>query len=312
MSSSLLEQTNILASARSVPHRVLIVDDDETMLADISTALASPDLDVVLAQSGEDALAMMARQWTPVLVTDDQMPEMNGIALVHRVRALAAKPTYVIMLSSTGDSRELERGYCAGVDQYVPKRNWQATLPVKVADGLKALRLRRIGKEKKLAHESIVTVDLHSGAHTARHLVGRLCAEICLARRQQTPVSVVVLGLQQVASGVGQEMVTSAQLTAILAAFKSALRPQLDWVAWLHAGGDGHRFAVVLPSGDTEAAAFIASVRNAFASFGTQLPTLTFGTASFDGRPETTVPPALELLAKAECARRSSAIPQQG
>jgi DNA-binding response OmpR family regulator len=308
MSSSLLEQTSVLASTRAVPHRVLFVDDDARMLADISTALASPDLDVILAGSGEEALTLMARQWTPVLVTDDEMPEMNGIALVHRVRALAAKPTYVIMLSSTSDSAELERGYCAGVDQYVARRNWQATLPMRVADGLKALRLRRIGKQK-LAHESIVTVDLQSGAHTARHLVGRLCAEIDLARRRQTTVSIVVLGMQQLAGGAGQELLLNAQLTATFAAFKGALRPQLDWVAWLHAGGDGHRFAAVLPSGSMEAAAFIASVRNAFAaataSFNTQPPTLTFGTASFDAKVETTVPAALELLAKAESARRS-------
>lgn len=313
MSSPLLEQTSILASTRAVPHRVLIVDDDERMLADISTALASPDLDVILARNGEEALTAMARQWTPVLVTDDEMPEMNGIALVHRVRALAAKPTYVIMLSSTSDSSELERGYCAGVDQYVARRNYQATLPMKVAEGLKALHLRRIGKQK-LAHESIVTVDLQSGAHTARHLVGRLCAEINLARRQQATVSIVVLGMHHSAGGGGQELLIDAQLSATLAAFKGALRPQLDWVAWLHASGDGHRFVAVLPSGTMEAAAFIASVRNAFAAataaFNTQTPTLTFGTASFDAKNETTVPAALELLAKAENARRSDGQPQ--
>jgi CheY-like chemotaxis protein len=308
MSSSRLEQTSVLASARAVPHRVLIVDDEQSKLAAISTALASPDLDVMWAESGADALTLMARQWIPILVTDDEMPDMDGIALVHRVRALAAKPTYVIMLNSTSDNRVLESGYCAGVDQYVARRNWQTTLPMKVADGLKALRLRRIGKQK-LAHESIVTVDLQSDAHTARHLVGRLCAEIDLARRQRTTVSIVVLGVHPMASGGGHEALMDAQLTATLAAFKGALRPQLDWVAWLHAGGDGHRFAAVLPSAATEAAAFIASVRNAFATATTSVSTqtLTFGTASFDAKNETIVPTALELLAKAESARRSGA-----
>lgn len=312
MSSSPLEQTSVLASARAVPHRVLIVNDEQSMLADTSDALASPDLDVMCARSGEEALTLMARQWIPIIVTDDDMPNMDGIALVHRVRALAAKPTYVIMLSSTSDSRELERGYCAGVDQYVARRNWQATLPMRVADGLRALRLRRLGKQK-VPHESIVTVDLQSGAHTARHLVGRLCAEITLARRQQTTVSIVVLGMHPIASGRGHggghEIVMDAQLSATLAAFKGALRPQLDWVAWLHAIGDGHRFAAVLPSGIAEAATFIASVRNAFAAVTAcvSAQTLTFGTASFDAKNETTVPTALELLAKAESARRSGA-----
>jgi hypothetical protein len=220
--------------------------------------------------------------------------------------ALEAKPTYVIMLSSTSDSRELERGYCASVDQYVGKRNWPATLPMKVADGLKSLRLRRIGRPK-LAHESVVTIDLQSDAHTARHLVGRLCAEITLARRQQSTVSIVVLGLHHAASGTGREVQLDAQLTATLAAFKGALRPHLDWVAWLHASSNDQRFAVVLPSATTEAAAFIASVRNAFATTSASFTTLTFGTACFDARNEAIVPTALELLGRAESARRSEA-----
>jgi hypothetical protein len=46
ITSSLFEQTSVLVSARAVPHRVLIVDDDASILADISAAPASPDLDV--------------------------------------------------------------------------------------------------------------------------------------------------------------------------------------------------------------------------------------------------------------------------
>jgi GGDEF domain-containing protein len=170
------------------------------------------------------------------------------------------------------------------------------------------LRLRRLGKQK-LAHESIVTVDLQSGAHTARHLVGRLCAEINLARRQHTSLSIVVLGVHPMTRGGGHEVHMDTQLTATLAALKGALRSQLDWVAWLHASGDGHRFATVLPSGTSEAATFITSVRNAFATATTSFSaqTLSFGTASFDAKNEPAVPRALELLAKAERARRSGA-----
>jgi hypothetical protein len=168
--------------------------------------------------------------------------------------------------------------------------------------------LRRIGKQK-LAHESVVTVDLQSGAHTARHLVGRMFAEINQARRQRTTVSIVVLGVHPIAIGGGNDVLMDAQLTATLAAFKGALRPQLDCVAWLHASGDTHRFAAVLPSASTEDAAFIASVRNAFATAFASISaqTLTFGTASFDAKNGTVIPTALELLAKAESARRSGA-----
>lgn len=55
-------------------------------------------------------------------------------------------------------------------------------------------------------------------------------------RSQLTTASIVVLGMHDTASGAGHEVPMDAQLTATLAAFKGALRPQFDWVAWLHGG----------------------------------------------------------------------------
>jgi CheY-like chemotaxis protein len=229
---------------------------------------------------------------------------MDGIALVHRVRALAAKPTYVIMMTANADNVVMERGYCAGVDQYVSKKNMEAALPMRIAEGLKAIRLRRLGK-RKLAHESVVTVDLNSGAHTARHLVGRLSAEIMLAQRTQSTVNVISLGVHPSQ----QEVVSESQLSATLAALKGSLRPQLDWVAWLHPAGNSHRFVVVLPSASSETATFVQSVRNTFVSSARELsgqpPTLSIGTFAVQPTADAKSPTAMEVLGKAESARRA-------
>jgi CheY-like chemotaxis protein len=302
--SSTFEQTGVFASAKGVPARVLVVDDDASILDQIGTLLAGQDVEAVRVSTGEEAITLMARQWFPVIVTDDEMPEMDGIALVHRVRALAAKPTYVIMMTANADNVVMERGYCAGVDQYVSKKNMEAALPMRIAEGLKAIRLRRLGK-RKLAHESVVTVDLNSGAHTARHLVGRLSAEIMLAQRTQSTVNVISLGVHPSQ----QEVVSESQLSATLAALKGSLRPQLDWVAWLHPAGNSHRFVVVLPSASSETATFVQSVRNTFVSSARELsgqpPTLSIGTFAVQPAADAKSPTAMEVLGKAESARRA-------
>lgn len=302
--SSTFEQTSVFTSAKAVPRRVLVVDDDAALLDEVGTLLAGQDLEAVRVSTGEEAITLMARQWFPVIVTDDEMPEMGGIELVHRVRALAAKPTYVIMMSATVDNMVMERGYCAGVDQFVSKKNMQGALSVRIAEGLKTIRLRRLGKNR-LAHESIVTVDLNSGAHTARHLVGRLSAEIMLAQRTQSTVNIIALGVHPSQ----QEAVSDSQLTATLAALKGSLRPQLDWVAWLHPAGNSHRFVVVLPSASSETAMFTQSVKNTFVSAAKELsgqpPTLSIGTFSVQPAADAKPPTAMEVLGKAESARRA-------
>ena len=293
--SSTFEQTSIFNSAKAVPRRVLVVDDDATLLDEIGTLLAGQDLEAVRVAKPEEAITLVARQWFPVIVTDDEMPEMDGIELVHRVRALAAKPTYVIMMSATADNAAMERGYCAGVDQYVSKKNMQAALSMRIAEGLKTIRLRRLGKNK-LAHESVVTVDLNSGAHTARHLVGRLSAEIMLAQRTQSTVNIIALGVHPSQ----QETVSESQLSATLAALKGSLRPQLDWVAWLHPAGNSHRFIVVLPSASSETATFVQSVRNTFVSAAKELsgqpPALSIGAFSVQPAADANPPTAMEVL----------------
>jgi CheY-like chemotaxis protein len=302
--SSTFEQTSVFTAAKAVPARVLVVDDDTALLDEIGTLLSGQDLEVVRVANGEEAITLMARQWFPVIVTDDQMPEMDGIALVHRVRALAAKPTYVIMMSATADNVEMERGFCAGVDQYVAKKSMQTVLPMRIAEGIRTIRLRRLGK-RKVPHESVVTVDLNSGAHTARHLVGRLNAEIMLAKRTQSTVNVVALGVHPS----HQEEVSESQLSATLAALKGSLRPQLDWVAWLHPAGNSHRFVVILPSATTDTETFVQSVRNTFVSsaksLAGQAPAMSIGTFSVQPAADSKPPTAMEVLGKAESARRA-------
>jgi len=299
-------------SSRSIAQRVLLVDDEQSLLDKMATLLVSQGFDVIRAHDGEEALTQFARQAIPVVVTDDQMPIMDGIEFTHRMRALAVQPTYVIMLTSMTASADIERGYCAGVDHYVTRQSWETALAARVVEGLKAIRLRRAAR-RPIAHYDTVTVDLQSGAHTARHLVGRLNAELMLAQRRQETMDLIIVGVDgPEKSRVRPNVASDEQLAVILGAIREAIRPQLDWVAWLHTAGTSHRFAITLPNRPGGVAEVEQSIRNALvaagraAGVGAQLPVLSFGATSFKATNESKPPAALELLGLGERSRRAT------
>lgn len=287
-------------SHSALPRRVLIVDDDPLVCESLRALFGGADFEVGTAADGAEALTLIGRQWYPVVVTDRNMPEIDGIEFAQRLRAVAVAPVYVIMSTASADAMDYERGYCAGVDLYIPKKGEAAALVAKVNAGLAAIRKRQV---TAAGHpDEPVTVDLESGAHTARHLVGRLHAEIAHATRTKKPLSVVSVCIesQHRAGPVG-----AAASEALLRSVYGSVRPKLDWVARLPAG-NACRLAVIMPSaGAAEIAALEMGIRNAFvhdSGPAARNLKLTTGATTLTG--EEGPPAALELLGEAERRRR--------
>ena len=285
-----------------LPRRVLVVDDDELVRDSVSQLLRAAELEVEVASDGEEALTMIGRQWFPVVVTDRKMPVFDGIEFVSRLRAVSIAPAYVIMLTAIADPHDFERGYCAGVDLYIGKNGHERELAAKVAAAFVAVRRRQLAQVG--AADRPVTVDLETGAHTARHLVGRLHSEMSHATRTKKSLHVLSVCIEP--TDARRPGVISAASEALLHAVHGAVRPKLDWVARLPAGRDSCRLSVVMPQADaTQIAAVEQGVRNAFVN--TDSPalrgmSLTFGSAAIADAGEQ--PTALGLLAEAERRRR--------
>lgn len=247
-------------SKSAVPRNVLVVDDDELVRESIATLLRETDYTVVQARNGVEALTLLGRQWFPVVVTDRSMPVLDGIEFVQRLRAIAVAPAYVIMLTALVDSQDYERGYCAGVDHYVPKKGYETQLAAKVAAGFNAIKRRQMTTAG--SGTGPVVVDLGTGAHTARHLVGRLGAEMAHATSQGHELMVVSVAVE-LPSAANGHAIHDTLLKAVL----GALRSGLDWVARLPAEQNSARFSVIMPqAGQSEASALEQGVRNIFLS----------------------------------------------
>jgi CheY-like chemotaxis protein len=86
--------------------RILVVDDDEPFLRVLKTSikLLLPAYQVVTTKDGYAALAQFQQQSFDLLLTDYDMPRMNGLDLAERVRQIS--PDILIVLMTAGYSRD--------------------------------------------------------------------------------------------------------------------------------------------------------------------------------------------------------------
>ena len=102
--------------------KILIADDDPTIIMLLQVNLEMEDYDVVCAADGQDAVEKAIVEHPDLIILDIMMPRMDGWAAQE---ALAAHPDLaevpVIFLSARAQQADLRRGYEAGVAEYVTK-----------------------------------------------------------------------------------------------------------------------------------------------------------------------------------------------
>ncbi|MCZ0811696.1 MAG: response regulator transcription factor [Pseudomonadota bacterium] len=105
--------------------RILLVDDDESILALLKQYLsASCGHDVSACAGGIAALELLERTSEPFdcFILDIQMPQIDGIELCKRIRAIAHySETSIIMLTAMAQLDHLDRAFAAGANDYITK-----------------------------------------------------------------------------------------------------------------------------------------------------------------------------------------------
>lgn len=109
---------------------ILIADDSASMRAMLVAIVeALGDYQIVEATSGFEALRLLPREQVDLILTDINMPDINGLELISYLRK---NPNYkdipVFIISSEGNPKDIERGKQLGADEYVIKPFSPATL----------------------------------------------------------------------------------------------------------------------------------------------------------------------------------------
>ena len=103
--------------------QILVVDDSATVRNEVSSFLKQQGLQVEVAVDGKDGLnKLRSDPAVKLIISDVNMPNMDGLTMVEKVRGELGNSTVnIIMLTTESDPRMKERGKAAGVKGWIVK-----------------------------------------------------------------------------------------------------------------------------------------------------------------------------------------------
>ena len=114
--------------------KILMVDDDKTTRKLLSIYLTGKGFEVVAAENGLDAIQKLGSEEINLILTDLNMPYMDGVEFIRTVRSDAAKGQIpILMLTTEADEEERQRAMAAGATAYLCK-------PVTADDVIRSIR----------------------------------------------------------------------------------------------------------------------------------------------------------------------------
>lgn len=134
--------------------RILLVEDDFSIAADISAALAGHGYLVKHERDGEEAWFLGDTEDYAAIILDLGLPNMDGLAILKRWRQ-TGRNAPVIVLTARGSWSERVEGIDAGADDYLPKPFQMEELLAR----LRSILRRHAGRSASLLHAGDVTLD---------------------------------------------------------------------------------------------------------------------------------------------------------
>ena len=101
---------------------IMVVDDSASLRQVVTIALKGAGYDVLEASDGKDALGKLTGQRVHLIVSDVNMPNMDGITMVQEIKKRAEyKFTPIMMLTTESDKDKMMQGKAAGAKAWLVK-----------------------------------------------------------------------------------------------------------------------------------------------------------------------------------------------
>lgn len=100
--------------------RILIIEDDVSILSGLKDVLTFKSYEVLTAEDGEMGYAAAGKEKPDLIILDIMIPKMDGFALCRKLRA-EGNATPILMLTAKGEEPDKIRGLDIGADDYVTK-----------------------------------------------------------------------------------------------------------------------------------------------------------------------------------------------
>jgi two-component system response regulator HydG len=180
--------------------RLLLADDDAAARNGLARMLGTKGFEVVTADGGERALALIQETAPDVLITDLNMPGIDGMQLLQRARE-ADPELVVVMLTGVSDVETAVRAMQLGAEHYLTKPARSDELLVVIDRALARRRLQREAEELRSRLSARLRFDSIIGASPAMHAVFDVIEQVAPSK-----ASVLITG----ESGTGKELAAQA------------------------------------------------------------------------------------------------------
>jgi diguanylate cyclase (GGDEF)-like protein len=265
---------------------ILLAEDDPVTRMLMTRFLKKAGYEVDAVANGSEALDRMTKRYYPMLVTDWEMPEMDGVALCKAVRNMQLDGYVYSLLLTARDAKEhIITGLEAGADDYLVKPVHEAELIARLNAGRRILNLEHSLRVANQRNRILSITDALTGSYNRRYLMEQLPRELERCRRYGYPLSVIMSDVDHFKDindarghAAGDEV-----LQQFAARVQKSIRINSDWVSRY----GGEEFLIVLPETGHEGAMNVAEkIRLLIASTpfttraGDSTVTASFGVAS--------------------------------
>jgi len=121
--------------------KIVVVDDDAAQRLLLRMCLEAEGYEVYEADSGYSAQQLMEKHPDfRIVITDLDMPELNGFDLIRKIRARELHYTYIIVLTSKNDEDSLVKAFSKGADDYLSKPVNPNELRLRIQGAIRVLR----------------------------------------------------------------------------------------------------------------------------------------------------------------------------
>jgi two-component system KDP operon response regulator KdpE len=123
--------------------KVLVVDDDPSLVKALRIGLTARGDDVVTARSGADAIAQVALVNPDLVILDLGLPDIDGLEVCRRIREFSDVP--LVVLSAYGDERRKVEALDGGADDFITKPFGMAELEARLRVAIRHATSTRAG-----------------------------------------------------------------------------------------------------------------------------------------------------------------------
>ena len=228
------------------PCRVMVVDDDEWMRDYLTSILESAGYAVDAVDSGREAMPRLRREAYDILLTDVQMPDVDGLTLCGLVQLeFSQRLPYVLMFTVMDTREDRYAGFKAGANDYIVKGAPVRELLAKMNVGRRVQSSQDPTAEGHAAGGTLSRLDPLTDAHNFKYFAKRMPTGIRRAQRSHRALAVLscrIDGLEHLSQQSGHAAANGA-LRVFAAGVADCLRKGSYWFARV---GE-ERFVVVLP-----------------------------------------------------------------